>query len=89
MTFGYVQPFSFTIAPTPAVRVASVRHGVTEITLSDGRLVRARLHVKDVKINAQSQEMSTSPIMLSLKSWLSRLCRSSKCMRRFSKAAAR
>ena len=53
MTFGYVQPFSFTIAPTPAVRVASVRHGVTEITLSDGRLVRARLHVKDVKINAQ------------------------------------
>jgi hypothetical protein len=53
MTFGYVQPFSFTIAPTPAVRVASVRHGVTEITLSDGRLVRATLHVKDVKINAQ------------------------------------
>ena len=53
MTFGYVQPFSFTIAPTPAIRVASIRHGVTEITLSDGRLVRATLHVKDVKINAQ------------------------------------
>ena len=33
--------------------VASVRHGVTEITLSDGRLVRATLHVKDVKISAQ------------------------------------
>jgi len=47
MTFGYVQPFSFTIAPTPAVGVASVRHGVTEITLSDGRLVRATLHVKE------------------------------------------
>ena len=53
MIFGYVQPFSFTIAPTPAIRVASIRHGVTEITLSDGRLVRATLHVKDVKINAQ------------------------------------
>jgi hypothetical protein len=53
MTFGYVRPFSFTIAPPPAIRVASVRHGVTEISLSDGRLVRATLHVKDVKINAQ------------------------------------
>jgi hypothetical protein len=53
MTFEYVQPFSFTIAPKPTIRVASVRHGVTEITLSDGRLVRATLHVKDVKINAQ------------------------------------
>jgi hypothetical protein len=54
MTFGYVQPFSFTIAPPPpAIHVASVRHGVTEITLSDGRLVRATLHVKDVKISAQ------------------------------------
>jgi hypothetical protein len=54
MTFGYVRPFSFMIAPPPAIRVASVRHGVTEITLSDGRLVRATLHVKDVKFNAQN-----------------------------------
>jgi hypothetical protein len=53
MTFGYIKPFSFTIAPPPAIRVASVRHGVTEIALSDGRMVRATLHVKDVKINAQ------------------------------------
>jgi hypothetical protein len=53
MTFGYVRPFSFKIAPPPAIHVASVRHGVTEITLSDGRLVRATLHVKDVKLNAQ------------------------------------
>jgi hypothetical protein len=52
MTFGYVRPFSFTIAPPSAIHVASVRHGVTEISLSDGRLVRATLHVKDVKINA-------------------------------------
>jgi hypothetical protein len=53
MIFGYVQPFSFTIGLPPAIRVASVRHGVTEITLSDGRIVRATLHVNDVKINAQ------------------------------------
>jgi hypothetical protein len=53
MTFGYVQPFSFTIASPPAIRVASVQHGLTEITLNDGRIVRATLHVNDVKINAQ------------------------------------
>ena len=49
MTFGYAQPFSFQIGPRPAPTVASVRHGVTEITLSDGRLVRATLHVDSVK----------------------------------------
>jgi hypothetical protein len=53
MTFGYVQPFSFKFAPPPAFHVTSVRHGVTEISLSDGRLVRATLHIKDVKLNAQ------------------------------------
>jgi hypothetical protein len=58
MTFGYAQPFSFKIgAPSfkngspPAPTVSSVRHGVTEITLSDGRLVRATLHIKAVKID--------------------------------------
>ena len=53
MTFGYVRPFAFTISPTPAVKVSTVRHGVTEIILSDGRLVRATLHVTDVKPNAR------------------------------------
>ena len=53
MTFGYSKPFSITITPQAAINVVSVRHGVTEITLSDGRLVRATLHVKDVKINSQ------------------------------------
>jgi hypothetical protein len=53
MTFGYVRPFSFKIVAPPAIKVASVRHGVTEITLSDGRLVRATLHIKDVKPSAQ------------------------------------
>jgi len=46
--------FSFKVgAPQAAIQVASVRHGVTEISLSDGRLVRATLHVKEVKPNAQ------------------------------------
>jgi hypothetical protein len=51
MTFGYAQPFSFRIGSLPAATVSSVCHGVTEITLSDGRLVRATLHVKSVKID--------------------------------------
>jgi hypothetical protein len=51
MTFGYAQPFSFQIGSRPAPTVSSVRHGVTEITLSDGRLVRATLHVNAVKID--------------------------------------
>jgi hypothetical protein len=53
MTFGYVQPFSFKIAPPSAIHVASVRHGVTEISLSDGRLVRATLHVRDVRLSPE------------------------------------
>jgi hypothetical protein len=51
MKFGYARPFSFQIGSRPAPAVASVRHGVTEITLSDGRLVRATLHVNAVKID--------------------------------------
>jgi len=57
MTFGYAQPFSFQIgAPQvvpQVVTIAGVRHGVTEITLSDGRLIRATLHVKNVKPSSQ------------------------------------
>ena len=33
------------------MKVCRVRHGVTEITLSDGRLVRATLHVKSVRVD--------------------------------------
>ncbi len=51
MNFGYAQPFSFKLGVQPALKVAGVRHGVTEITLSDGRLVRATLHVRAVKLN--------------------------------------
>jgi hypothetical protein len=51
MNFGYAQPFSFRLGPRPELKVAGVRHGVTEITLSDGRLIRAMLRVKAVKPN--------------------------------------
>ena len=49
MHLGYIQPFSFQLRQRSEPKVASVRHGVTEITLSDGRLVRATLHVNSVK----------------------------------------
>jgi hypothetical protein len=57
MNFGYAQPFSFKLGAPPELRVAGVRHGVTEITLSDGRLVRATLHVKAVKPNPKQPGM--------------------------------
>jgi hypothetical protein len=49
MQLGYYRPFSFQIGPRPETKIASLRHGVTEVTLSDGRLVRATLHVTSVK----------------------------------------
>jgi hypothetical protein len=57
MTFGYAQPFSFTIGARPPLTVTGVQHGVTQITLSDGRVVRATLHVKGVSSNAKNRGM--------------------------------
>jgi hypothetical protein len=61
MQLGYSRPFSFQIGPRPEPRVAaptvsSVRPGVTEIALSDGRLVRATLHVKSVTVDPNKPE---------------------------------
>ena len=47
MTFGYVQPFSVQLGGN-AAKVTAVRQGVTEIILSDGRLVRASLQIKGI-----------------------------------------
>ena len=58
MHFGYAQPFSFKVErsePKKSAQVkpvaASVRPGVTEITLEDGKVVRATLHVTSVESN--------------------------------------
>jgi hypothetical protein len=61
MQLGYLKPFSFQIRPRHELKAAlpkvtgptvtNVRHGVTEIRLSDGRLVRATLHVTSVKVD--------------------------------------
>ena len=54
MNFGYAQPFSFKLGAQPELKVTGIRHGVTEITLSDGRLIRATLHIKAVKPNLKT-----------------------------------
>jgi hypothetical protein len=85
MTFGYVQPFSFQIGTPSAIKVAGVRHGVTEITLSDGRLVRASLHIKDVKPSAErpgSLDISYNVITEVMVKPSVPIC---KCTKRFSK----
>jgi hypothetical protein len=51
MHLGYARPISFQIGRRPETKVSSVRHGVTEITLSDGRLVHATLHINSVKVD--------------------------------------
>jgi hypothetical protein len=60
MTFSYAQPFTFRLRPAPArlafapaMKVAAIRNGVTEIILSDGRLVRASLQIKEVNQSRQ------------------------------------
>ncbi len=52
MTFGYAQPFTFKLGGTPT-KITAVRQGVTEIMLSDGRLVRASLEIKGINPSRQ------------------------------------
>jgi len=47
MTFGYARPFTFKIGGNQ-VKAAAIRHGVTEIVLNDGRLIRAVLQIKAI-----------------------------------------
>src|SRR5260370_25036426 len=66
MTFGYAQPFTFKIGGNWAkiggnsakisgnpMKVAAIRNGVTEVILSDGRLLRASLQIKDISPSRQ------------------------------------
>jgi len=60
MTFGYAQPFTFKLHGKPAcsnpgtaAKFSAVRHGVTEVVLSDGRRVRASLQIQGVNPSPQ------------------------------------
>lgn len=52
MTY-YQHPLRYTIGPKP-ITIDSVKHGVTEARLSDGRLVRLSLHLDGVTNDAQN-----------------------------------
>lgn len=60
MKFEYERPFSFAIGPQPDVRISSIKHGVTEIALTDGRVVRATLHIDCVKNSDQPGALNVS-----------------------------
>jgi hypothetical protein len=56
MKLSYEKPFSFRIERRNEPAVSRVRHGVTEIALSDGRLIRATMHVRAVKIDPKNPD---------------------------------
>jgi hypothetical protein len=56
MKLAYEKPFSFRMGQRAEPAVSSVRHGVTEIALSDGRLIRATLHVRALKIDPKNPD---------------------------------
>lgn len=53
MKFSYDHPLIYTIGPKP-LNVVKVKHGVTEVSLSDGRILRLSLHIDGIKPNEQN-----------------------------------
>lgn len=50
MTWTYDKPLVMSSGPK-TLSIASVKHGVTQVSLSDGRIVRLSIHVEGVKEN--------------------------------------
>lgn len=48
----YAFPLNYTIGPKP-INVLKVKHGVTEVSLSNGKLVRLSLHVDGVELDQE------------------------------------
>jgi hypothetical protein len=53
MKWSYDQPLVISLGPKP-LSIVKVRHGVTEATLSDGRLVRLSVHLDGVVANGET-----------------------------------
>ena len=53
MIFGYAKPFAFQLGSTPTVKITAIQHGVTEILLSNGKLVRATLRITGIGSNPE------------------------------------
>jgi hypothetical protein len=56
MKFSYDHPMTITLGPKP-LSVVKVKHGVTEASLSDGRIVRLSLHLDGVKLVGDNLEI--------------------------------
>lgn len=55
MKFSYDQPLVISSGPKP-LSVTKVRHGVTQVSLSDGRIVRLSIHVEGVTRSAAQSD---------------------------------
>lgn len=53
MKWSYDQPLTIQLGPK-RLSIVKVKHGVTEATLSDGRLIRLSLHLESVSLNAEN-----------------------------------
>jgi hypothetical protein len=54
MKWTYDAPLVIALGPKP-LGIVKVKHGVTDASLSDGRLVRLSLHLESVKLNAEDK----------------------------------
>ncbi|MDB5584878.1 MAG: hypothetical protein JWR80_10054 [Bradyrhizobium sp.] len=61
MSFTYDKPLVIAMGPQP-LAISSVKHGVTQVGLSDGRIVRLTIHVEGVSANADKLDVSYSVI---------------------------
>lgn len=61
MKFGYEQPLMIA-KPAEPVSIISIKHGTTEVSLSDGRIVRLSIHVQGVKPDVATVDVSYSVV---------------------------
>lgn len=62
MNFTYDKPLTITMGPK-RLSVLKVKHGVTEIVLSDGRSVRITLHIEGVEETEEKLNLNYSAIV--------------------------
>lgn len=61
MNFKYDQPLVLQSGPQP-LEVVKIKHGVTEISLSDGRIIRVSFHIDGVSGTADQLNVNYSVI---------------------------
>jgi len=61
MNWTYDKPLVMSSGPMP-LSIANVKHGVTTVSLSDGRIVRLTIHVEGVSATAEKLDLNYSVI---------------------------